>query len=70
MKIEKNVKLPQRKDTLRNVAQKMEIGDSILFPNFGKANTFGATLRRVYGNGSARTHKEDDGHCYRVWRVK
>lgn len=72
MKIEKNVPLPTARGKhgqIRIVADKMDVGDSVVVPNASQAQAIVQRLRRqAHGHPAATTRKLDD-NTYRVWRT-
>ncbi len=64
MEIEKNIPLP--KERIRYPIKDMEIGDSILIPNYGNANS---SLRKFRKLGWKFTRRQENAKI-RLWRTK
>jgi len=62
--IEQDVPVP--KGNTAEVAEEMEVGDSVLFESRPKANFLQAELRKIGLMGKSRKVKNG----YRVWRTK
>jgi len=58
--------IPMPKGNTAEVAEEMDIGDSVLFENRPRANFFQAELKKIGLMGKSRKVKNG----YRVWRVK
>ena len=66
-KIEKNIPITKqyRKGTWKELAEKMEIGDSVLVKNRVEANTLGIMIRRLGYKQVTRS----DNNKIRVWKL-
>tara|TARA_R100001126_G_scaffold96053_1_gene68102 strand:+ start:261 stop:482 length:222 start_codon:yes stop_codon:yes gene_type:complete len=73
MEIEKNVPLPMARGKhgqIRIVADKMNVGDSVVVQNASQAQALVQRLRRQSGGDPAATTRKLDDDTYRVWRTK
>lgn len=79
MEIEKGVPIPERypHSRFREIAEKMEIGDSVLCANSNEAVMLGAKLNnmgRAYTSRKESTERKNlenrNDLPYRVWRTK
>ena len=67
-KIEKNIPITKeyRKGTWKKLAEKMEIGDSVLVKDRTEANTLGIMIRRL----GYRQITRSDNNKIRVWKME
>ena len=66
MKIEKNIPMPEAREKWVEIANQMEVGDSILVKNPAEALALRLAIQRSK-HGKAVTAKQDCGNI-RVWR--
>ena len=66
MKIEKNIPFPNGRGKWVEIAQKMEVGDSVLVKTTAEACSLGLAVKRAV-NGKVTTAKQACGNI-RVWR--
>ena len=68
-KIDKGIPLSgcrPRQDWLRDVLDKLEVGDSMFFDDNKSAENFRVLIYRAGGRAAKRAEK----HGWRVWRIK
>lgn len=66
MKIEKNIPLPKKRHKWVELANEMEVGDSVLLKNPAEALSLGLAVKRLF-KGKVVTAKQACGNI-RAWR--
>lgn len=67
MKIEKNIPMPEVRAKWVEIANQMQVGDSVLLKNPAEALSLRLAIQRRH-KGKATTAKQDCGKI-RVWRI-
>lgn len=68
LRIEKNIPIPTKKNTLTAFVDKMAVGDSVLIEKFVHARTLRTSIREAGYRCTCLWEKTDNAEGYRVWK--